>query len=482
MKFEKQCLIVCFLMALGGAAMQAFAQRTSGQERYVSADDSGDRSDPATRRADSDNPRTTDTEPLNSCGDSLAVALQQGTPEFLCWATIRPAERWNSASIVSGLQPGGDPAVKLPQYGPSTTFTATTGGFSGQSLPDQSPGKAYGGLAAGSLLVERRRWQFMAEDGGGLADLHAGKDYLVGLNRAAMRATGEIDPRWSWQGTATSTYGTDAARIVAPLDFRRIGDAEAPAADTVVYGLHGGRVTTGEEGLKLRFVGSRRSFWDFSGTHTYTQYNADKFLVQTARTRVEYVYAMTPTMGIGVYGNGEHQTGPLDCSLGGAGLRWLAAWGTRASLNVAGGLSGGGASCGRREQTTGSAALYLRLAPSTDLYLSAGRDLSDGIFEHAVFLSTGAAGIRHSLHRIADVRVSWNGLQGVDPVTRQSYHGMFADGSLHFKMGLGFSQELEIRQYSIAGTPNNDRTIAVGTLWWSPGRTSETASVRAPLR
>ncbi len=152
-----------------------------------------------------------------------------------------------------------------------------------------------------------------------------------------MRATGEINSRWSWQGTATNTYGTDAARIVAPLDFRQIGDAGVPAAETVVYGLHSGRITTGEDGAKVRYEDSRRTYWDFSATHTYTQYNADDFLVQTARARVEYLHALTPAMGFGVYGNGEHQTGPLDCSLGGAGLRWLDAWGTRASVNISGG-------------------------------------------------------------------------------------------------------------------------------------------------
>ena len=158
--------------------------------------------------------------------------------------------------------------------------------------------------------------------------------HLVGLNRAALRATGEITSRWTWQGSATNTYGTDATRVVAPLDFRQAGDAEAPAADTVVYGLHSGRITTGEEGGKLRFADSRRSLWDFSATHAYTQYDADNFLVQTARARVEYLHAVTPAMALGVYGNGEHQTGPLDCSLGGAGLRWVSEWGQHTSLNV----------------------------------------------------------------------------------------------------------------------------------------------------
>jgi hypothetical protein len=477
---QRMGLFLWPLMLTGGAMLQANAQQAQPKMRYVSDDASG--RNYAVRRADSDNPRTTNTEPLSSCGDSLSVALQQGTPEFPCWANIRTVERWNTASIVSGLQPGSDANVNLPKYQPST-FKFTLGGLSGFSFPDASPGNAYGGLGAAAVLVERRRWQFMAEDGGGLADFKVnGNDYLVGLNRAAVRATGEINTRWTWQGSATNTYGTDATRVVAPLDFRQVGEAGVPAADTVVYGLHSGRITTGEEGAKLRYVDSRRSFWDFSGTHAYTQYNADNFLVNTARARVEYLHALTPAMGLGVYGSGAHQTGPLDCSLGGAGLRWLTAWGTHASLNVSGGLNGASASCGKRVQFTGTAAFYMRLTPSTDVYLAGGRDLSDGVLEHSVFLNTGAVGVRHWFHRVVDVRASLNGIEGVDPVTKQSYHGTFVDGSLHYRMGLGFSQEIEIRHYQVAGTPTNDRTIAVFTLWWTPGRTAEVTSARASLR
>jgi hypothetical protein len=469
------------MMITGGVATQTIAQQPQDQVRYIADSSSGGAHDAAVRRSESDNPRTANTEPLNSCGDSLSVALQQGTPEFPCWANIRTVERWNTATIISSLQPGSDVNVNLPKYAPST-FKFTMGGLSAFSFPNAGPGKAYGGLGAMAGFIQRRRWQFMIEDGGGLADFQLDGAHLVGLNRGALRATGDISERWSWQGTATNTYGTDAARVVAPLDFRQVGEAEAPAADTVVYGLYPGRVMTGEEGLKLRFTESRRSYWDFSGTHSYTQYNAANFFDQTARGRVEYLHALTPAMGLGVYGNGEHQTDPLSCSLGGAGLRWLAAWGTRTSLNISSGLNGASASCGKRVQFTGTAAFYTRFTRSTDMYLSGGRDLGDGIFQHSVFLNTGAAGVRHSFGHIADMRVSLNGIQGVNPTTKQSYHGTFVDGSLHYRLGWGFSQELEIRQYKVAGTPTNDRAIAVFTLWWSPGRTTEVASPRASLR
>ncbi len=479
MRIQNLGLLLWPVLLTNRATTNASAQQMQQQLQYVSDNDGGDKGGTTTRGMDRENPRTTSTEPLNSCADSLSAALRQGTPEFPCWAVIRTIERWNKAAIVSGLQPGSDSNVILPKYVPST-FNFTMAGLSGFSFPDASPGKAYGGVGAAAGLLERRRWRLMAEDGGGLADFQLNGAHLVGLNRAALRATGEITSRWTWQGSATNTYGTDATRVVAPLDFRQVGDAEAPAADTVVYGLHSGRIRTGEEGGKLRFDDSRRSLWDFSATHAYTQYDADNFLVQTARARVEYLHAVTPAMALGVYGNGEHQTGPLDCSLVGAGLRWVSEWGVHTSLNVTSGVNGAGTSCGHRAQFTGTAALYTKLGPSTDLYLTGARDLSDGILEHTVFLNTGALGLRHSFHRMVDTRVSLNGLQGANP--KQSFHGAFVDGSVHFMMPAGLSQELEVRHYEVAGTPTNNRTIAVITLWWTPRRAAEADSARASLR
>jgi hypothetical protein len=478
-RIQKLGLLLWPLLLTNRATTDASAQQMHQQLQYVSDNDGDDKGGTTTRGMDRENPRTTSTEPLNSCADSLSAALRQGTPEFPCWAVIRTIERWNKAAIVSGLQPGSDSNVILPKYVPST-FNFTMAGLSGFSFPDASPGKAYGGVGAAAGLLERRRWRLMAEDGGGLADFQLNGAHLVGLNRAALRATGEITSRWTWQGSATNTYGTDATRVVAPLDFRQAGDAEAPAADTVVYGLHSGRITTGEEGGKLRFDESRRSLWDFSATHAYTQYDADNFLVQTARARVEYLHAVTPAMALGVYGNGEHQTGPLDCTLVGAGLRWVSEWGQHTSLNVTSGVNGASTSCGQRAQFTGTGALYTKLGPSTDLYVTGGRDLSDGIIEHTVFLNTGALGLRHSFHRMVDTRVSLNGLQGANP--KQSFHGTFVDGSVHFMMPAGLSQELEVRHYEVAGTPTNNRTIAVITLWWTPRRAAEANSARASLR
>jgi len=163
-------------------------------------------------------------------------------------------------------------------------------------------------------------------------------------------------------------------------------------------------------------------------------------------------------------------------------LRLLSSWDDHATLNVSGGIAGANPSCGKRVQFTGDAALYTKLTNRTDFYLSANRDLSNGVLEHSIFLSTGGAGIRHSFTHSVDVHASLNELYGTDPVTKQTYHGSFVDGSFHYRLGLGFSQELELRRYSFSGLAEEaGRTVGVFTLWWSPPRRSPEEQ-RASLR
>ncbi len=179
--------------------------------------------------------------PLHTCDDGVSAAMEVDAAGMPCWANIRTVDHWNSMLIPEGLSFHGAQRSEAPVTGQSS-FVYTVGGFSGFVLPDGNEAKVYGGLGAAAGRIQRPRWQLSMEDAGGLGDEQSGGAHLAGLNRFAVRGTGEVSERLSWQANATNTYGTDALREAAPLDYRMIGEAEAPAADTPTYGLHAGRV------------------------------------------------------------------------------------------------------------------------------------------------------------------------------------------------------------------------------------------------
>ena len=87
---------VCLLLAAG-----LTAPPVSGQNVQLAANDNEGQLY-SLHRVDSASSLAGPTEPLSSCGDALSIALQQGTPEFPCWANIRTVDRWNAASFGLG--------------------------------------------------------------------------------------------------------------------------------------------------------------------------------------------------------------------------------------------------------------------------------------------------------------------------------------------------------------------------------------------
>jgi hypothetical protein len=333
---------------------------------------------------------------------------------------------------------------------------------------------AYAGAGAFSGYVERPRWQLMYEDGGALGNFMLNGSHLAGLNRAAIRANGELTSRWLWQGSATNAYGNDTLRLFAPLDYRTVGQTEAPVSETVAYGLHAGNLVDEQEDFRLSTSESRRSNWNFAAAHTLRYYSDDGVNVQTVRGRGEYIYATSQNTALGVIAGGAHQTGPLECTLGGAGLLALMKW-QSFSLNVSGSANGASSSCGKSVQFTGDASLYLRAGSRDDIYFTGNRDLSGGVVENLTFLDSVGGGVRHQFTRNTNLRLDAAAIYGTDPKTNIAYNGEFTEAAFSYPLGAGFLQETSYRHYQIDRIPGGDnRNLVTFTLWWSPRKNRQT--------
>ncbi|HEY0758393.1 MAG TPA: hypothetical protein VGD59_03955 [Acidisarcina sp.] len=415
-------------------------------------------------------PVTPPDQPImaDDCGDALSEALRSDGSAMPCWSNIRTVDRWNTTQIPDAGGIKGATRFSLPREKPSAV-SFVLGSVDGTDVDSNTSHRGYGGVMTFVGLLDHRRWQLQFEDAGSLADFRvAGDNNLAGLNRTAIRGVGELTPRLVWQASATNTYATDALRLFAPLDYRAVGNAEAPVADTVAYGLHAGRVTDEQEDFKFRYEASRRTNWDFAVGHTLQDYSDDGVMVQTVRGRIEFLRALTPNTAFGVYGNAERQDGPSPCSFSGAGLRSLSSWGTRVTLSISGGLSGADASCGSRIEGTGDVAFSVRAGQRSWIYVSADRSLSDGIVEQTAFLNSGIVGLRHTFRKLVDFNISGAGILGTAVATDKKLTGTFSTMSLSYPLGRYFIQETSVRHFQVNPTPgHDDKTLLTFTLWFN---------------
>ncbi len=471
------------MLAVSGLVLMASAAHAQQDARAVSPPRPGGdsaRSDASPRSNSSAVRPSTSAEPAvvpagqEPCSDALSNALHADPESMPCWANIRTVDRWNTTDIPDGGGLRGSTSFRLPADR-HTRASMVLGSVGGTLLSENPAPHGYGGLAAFSALMGSRRWQFEVEDGGSMGDLnYKGTNSAVGLNRGALRFAGETTPRLLWQASAANTYGTDAYRLLAPLDYRQVGVAEAPVPETVAFGLHAGRVTDEQEDVKLRYEYSRRTNWDFVAGHTLENYADDGVMVQTVQGRVEMLHAITPSMAMGVFGTAGHQGAVLRpngfgaCLLSGGGLRALANWDNRAKLNVSGGVSGASAGCGRAVQVTGDAAFSMRVRERNAVFLTLDRGFSGGVYETAPFLSSATTGVRHAFASGLTLGVSGVGVLGDNPTTRHQYVATFGELAATYHIGSHLTQETTVRRYEADTPAALGRTALTFILWVNP--------------
>jgi len=418
------------------------------------------------------------------CGDALSSAIGADTTTMPCWANIRSTERWDTTRIPDGDGFRADSNFRLANS-PDARSTKTSfalGDINGLNLVSNSNAGAFGGAGVVAGLIDRPRWQLLYEESAAGADYQFHGSHALGLNRAALRLIGQASARLTWQANATNAYGTDAFRTVAPLDLRQIGDAEAPIADTVAYGLHAGRVLAEEEAFKMRYATSRLSDWDLSVAHTRQAYSDDGIAVDTIRARGELLHAFSPQTAFGVYLVAEHQTSLLNCTIGGLGLHALKTWSTRATLTLSAAANGASPSCGKSVEFTGDLGFDIHATNHTQLFLSANRGLSNGVLEQAVFLNSAVVGVRQAFTPRTVLTLSGAGILA-SPSTASAVltrfpsptnlTGTFSEASFSYPLGRHLTQETAVRHYLVSPVATNDNhTVLTFNLWFGPRRSS----------
>lgn len=413
------------------------------------------------------------------CGDAVSEALHSNTPEMPCWADLRSVDRFRAAPVQGGelLRPQSDNGVQSADFRRASVTAGLIGGTSFLHGPNP---QGYGGIAAVAGTIGHRRWQLSAEDVGSGADLRsAGSNRAVALNRGTLRFRAATTPRFVVQARVTNSYGTDAYRLLAPLDYRMVGTSQVPVADTASYGLHAGRVLSGQEDVSTRYAATRRTSWDVSAAHSIRNYSDVGATVQTLRARAAVLHAVSPGFAMGVFATAATQTSAHTalatapaCSLAGGGFTAESRWQNRLTFDLEAGAAGSTSGCGDTLQAIGRASLSLRASSQTTVYVAADRDLGAGILLSVPMLNSASVGLRHALGRSAGFNVDAGGLLGSNPNTRQQSSAVFADADIHYRIGAHLVQQTSIRRFQssrfdrVASQPGG-QTAVTFSLWFT---------------
>lgn len=413
------------------------------------------------------------------CGDAVSEALHSRTADMPCWADLRSVDRFHAVPVPGGelLRSDSDNGVQTADFR-RASFTA--GLISGTSLVSGPNPQGYGGIAAVAATVGHRRWQLSVEDVGSGADLRTdGTNRTVGLNRGALRLRAVVTPRLLTQLRITNSYGTDAYRLLAPQDYRLIGTSQVPVADTASYGLHNGRVLSGQEDLSVRYAASRHTSWDLSAAHSVRNYSDVGATVQTLRGRAAVLHALNPGIAMGVFVAAGTQTSARTvlvhasaCSLAGGGIAVESRWQSRLTFDLEAGGAASTSGCGNTIQAIGRASLSLRASSQTTLYAAADRDLGAGILLSSPILNSASVGMRHALGSTAGFNIDAGGLLGSDPTTKREANAVFADADIHYRIGSHLVQQTSIRRFQssrferVAAAPGG-QTVVTFSLWFT---------------
>ena len=218
---------------------------------------------------------------------------------------------------------------------------------------------------------------------------------------------------------------------------------------------------------------SARSGWDYSLKNDYQKVFDSGQTVNAVQGRATYLHLATRATTYGFYGLGTHQTGSVTCSSGGGGLEVGYHPSVKVGLAGSAGPAIGSGTCGRSVQVIANGTAYYRPTLTTAFYASAARTPNDGVIPDAIWLTTYAGGIRHSLNPRLELGVDYADTQGSSTKKTPSYREDYVSGNVRFSLWGSLAEEVSIRHFTGSGLlANPDRTTLLFGVWWTLSRGS----------
>ena len=342
----------------------------------------------------------------------------------------------------------------------------TIGGY--DSAFDARPnlsGHFVGGRMFTGALLDRSSSFALVENTASVIDYKNGPGSLQYLDVFALSAAGSFSPSVATVLDVANTYGNDAIRVIAPLDY-------VDGTELGSYGIHSGKVLDNQIASRVIVQSTSTRQWTITARNNFRKFFDSTLWSDTAHGGAALRFQSSERTTWGLYEDTSHESGATDCTTEGGGLLYQHKLSRVASVDASAGPAFGSKGCFITVTGNFYGALSLQPREPTILYVTASRKLNESSFTGAVFENSVMAGVIHKidLHTLLKLQGAW--VQGRMPSNVTNAEGGYVAGLFEKEVGGGFTFSAAAQHYWWSGVTNvtPSRTLVIATLSWSPMR------------
>jgi len=210
---------------------------------------------------------------------------------------------------------------------------------------------------------------------------------------------GALSRRWFWTISGSGNYGSQLARLQAPLNFVVVQGTPVVNAGSTAVLLRSNNVAFTEGMAHLEWWKSPQETLGFAVVHSYTRADGDPAIPlstpsssNTIGVKADYNRIVSSRLAMQAYGEMETLIAGSRCESIGGGLGVSMKVNQKVGLNFAGGPQFTTPGCGGSQSANFSAAVTVNLTNRDRFYLSANRQFSAAYQTNGVWEDNVAAG------------------------------------------------------------------------------------------
>ena len=289
------------------------------------------------------------------------------------------------------------------------------------------------------------------------------------LNRASAQMAGILSERWQLKFDADASYGQDSLRLLVPPQGVVVGEIPGIGPNAAAYRRDAGKVTAIEGGMEVQYAKSARDLVALQVGDSYTHFSGLGGNNSVATTRLSYDRRLSPTFGLGAYGDIYYDYGSVNCTSLGGGIeaKWMVR--ERTSLQMGGGPQVNSAACGNQMGFAFNTAFSTRLSAKSQLYALASRQFGTNYLGPGLWQDNVSAGYQRQVGSAGALGLDLGYSHSAARATAGSYNGVYFEGSFNRQLGHQCFSTVTYRRYSgNTGGGSFSRDVAMFLLSWTP--------------